>query len=146
MWRPASGRKCAARRRFRILRRSRALQVPIKPLQHEESLLLPAAFTHKSLAVEIILHVRERPSRTAKVFENPRSGSSQKRNALQHGNLMLVETLLIFLGPACKRIAVVAKERVSSEFTHNQRLVVLRAPINRLCVRRTMDVPANVFF
>jgi len=79
----------------------------------------------KSFAIEIILKTRENSSRAAKVFENPWCHPAEEGNALQHNNLMLVEILLIFLGPTCERIAMVAKECIAPEFTHDQGLVEL---------------------
>ncbi len=108
-----------------LLWRLSNLQFPIKLLQYKEGFLLLTVIGDKSFAIEIILNTRENSSRTTKVFENPRCHSAKEGNALQHNDLVLVEIFLILLGPPCRGIAMVAKERVAPEFAHDQGLVVL---------------------
>src|ERR1700691_2941104 len=90
--------------------------------QHEKRFLLLAVIRDQAFAVEIIFKMRQRAPRTAKIFKHTRRSSTQERNALQHRDLVLVKTLLILLGPTGQRIAVIAKQRVASELTHDQRL------------------------
>src|ERR1700747_531704 len=101
-----------------------ALQFPIVLLQYEEGLLPLAAIRDEPLAVEIILKTRQSPARTPKVLENPRRHSPKKGNALQHGNLVLVQILLVLLGPASGGATVVAVKRIAAVFAHDQRLII----------------------
>src|SRR5580704_4811304 len=95
------------------------LQLFIELFQHEECLFLLAMIGYKSLSIEVVLNAGERSSRTAKILENPGRGAAKKGNAFQHGDLVLVERFLIFLGPASLGVAMVAKERVSSKFAQD---------------------------
>ena len=106
------------------------LQFPIKLLKYEEGFFLLTVIGDKSFAIEIILNTRERSPRATKVFEYPRCHSAKEGNAFQHDDLVLVKIFLILLGPPGEGVAMVAKERVATEFTHDQRLVVLGDPIN----------------
>ena len=85
-----------------------ALQFPIVLLQYEEGFLHLAVIRDEPLTVEIILKTKQRTARTPKILENPRRHSAKKGNALQHGNLVLVQILLVLLGPASGGAAVVA--------------------------------------
>src|SRR5258708_32432018 len=58
---------------------------------------------------------------------------------------MLVETSLILFGQACQDVAMVSKKWPSSEFAHDQGLVVLRDPIHRIRFLRATGIPTNVF-
>src|SRR5580693_1867207 len=119
-----------------LFRRLSTLQFPIKLLQYKVSFLLLTLIGDKSFAIEIILKTRERSPRTTKVLENPRCHSAKEGNALQHGDLVLVKIFLILLGPTSARIGMVAKTCIAAEFTHDERLAVLRGPFNQICILR----------
>lgn len=121
------------------------LQVLIEVLQYKESPLLLTMIGYKALSIEVVLNTRKGSSRTAKILENPRRGTAEKGYALQHGDLVLVETFLILLRPACLGVAMAAKERVSSKFAHDQRLIVFRGPFRSVEVCDGVAVPANIF-
>src|SRR5262249_36369404 len=72
----------------------------IELLKNEESLLFLPMLGYQPFAVEVILNSRQRAAWAAKVLQNPRRNATQKRNPFQHGNLVLVEILLILLAPA----------------------------------------------
>src|SRR5258708_36781229 len=102
-----------------------ALHFPVKILQYKESFLFLSMLGYQTFAIEVILNSRQRASRTAKIFQDPRRSSAQKGNAFQHGNLALVKVFLILLAPACERISMIAKARVAPEVAHDERLIVL---------------------
>src|SRR5262249_51561309 len=101
------------------------LHFPVILLQHEKSLLLLPMFGHQPLAVEVVLNSRQCAPWAAKIFQHPRCNSPQKWNAFQHGDLVPIEVLLVFLAPACKRIRMVAKARVTPKFAHDERFRIL---------------------
>src|SRR6266404_1662461 len=159
VWSGAAGPVCAsthvAKRTIAampMVRRTRrrstqlsALHFAVKLLKHKESLLFLPMFGYQTFAIEVILNSRKRASRAAKVFQNPRCGSTQKGNAFQHGNLVLIEIFLIFLTPASEGITMVAKSSVAAEFAHDERLIILRGPVNLVRVRDRVSIPANIF-
>ena len=93
-----------------LLKRLSALEFLIKLLQYKKGFLLLTMIREKSLAIEIILKMRKRSSRTTKVLENPRRHSAKEGDALQHCDLLCIKIFLILLGPAGERIAMVAKK------------------------------------
>src|SRR5215467_14653427 len=121
-----------------------ALYFLIELLQYEEGLLFLPMLGYQPFAVEVVFDSRQRAPGTTKVFENPWCKAAQKRNTLQHGNLVLIKILLVFLAPTCERIAMVAKTRIAAKFAHDERLIISRYPVGQICIGRAMDVPANI--
>src|SRR5690242_13110098 len=101
-----------------------ALLFLIELLQYKECLLFFTMLGYQPFAVEIVLNSRQRAPRAAKIFQNPGCNAAQKWDALQHGNLVLIEILLVLFAPARERIAMVAKARVPPKFAHDEWLVV----------------------
>src|SRR5215472_11728077 len=99
---------------------------------------------YQPFAVKVVLNSRQCASRAAKVFQYPGCNAAQKWNAFQHGNLMLVQTLLVFFAPARELVGMVTEERVTSKFTHDQRLIIIRYPIGSISVCRCVYIPADV--
>src|SRR6266404_706614 len=128
----------------RTLLRLRLLNFLVERLQHKEGLLLVSMVRHQALTIEIILNARQCSSWAAKIFQYPWRATAKKRDALEHGDLMLVQVCLILLSPACKFVAVKTEERVATEFAHDEGLIVSRAPIHLVRVRRKVNIPTDV--
>src|SRR5215471_7770929 len=121
-----------------------ALHFLIELLKYEEGLLFLPMLGYQPFAVEVVFDSRQRAPGTTKVFQNPWCKAAQKRNTLQHGNLVLIKILLIFLAPPRERVAMVTKARVAAKFAHDERLIISRYPVGHVCIGRTMYVPANI--
>ena len=57
---------------------------------------------------------------------------------------MLIDALLVFLGPTSQRIAVMVEQSVATKLTHHQRLLILRFPLQSIGFLRQPIVPADV--
>src|SRR5438270_13894636 len=58
---------------------------------------------------------------------------------------MLVQALLILLSPSRQSVSVFTVERVASEFTHDERLLIPGLPFYSVGLFRQTVVPAHVF-
>src|SRR5712664_2362878 len=87
-------------------------ELTIKVLQDVEGLLPFTATRDQSFTVIEILYARQRSARRAKISQDPRSHAAERRNLLQHPELMLIQILLVLLGPSHARVTVIAEKRV----------------------------------
>src|SRR6185503_19603482 len=97
-----------------------------------------------SFAIPVVLDVWQRTAWRAEVREDPRRRPTQKRNLLQHRDLMLVDALLILLGPSRRRITMMTEQSIAAKFTHHERLLILRAPLQSIRFLRQTIVPTDI--
>src|SRR5690349_18918200 len=107
-------------------------QIPVPALHDVERLLLFAAIRDEAFAVPVILDAGEGTAGRTEVHQDPWRCAAQKWDLAKHRDLVLVKRLLVFLGPASQDVAVMTIQSVRTEFTHDQRLVILRLPLESI--------------
>src|SRR5438477_434589 len=121
------------------------LDLLIVSLHYVERLFLLSVVRDQSLSVVEVLDARQGPARRAEIHQDPGRRASQERDSLQHVHLVLVEVLLVFLGPSRQRIAMISVGRFRAEFTHDQRFLIFGFPFHPISFFWQTIVPAYIF-
>ena len=82
---------------------------PVPALQHVERLLLLATIGDQAFAVPVVLDARQRAAGGAEVGQDPGGGAAEEGDFFEHSDLVLIDALLVLLGPARKRITVMVE-------------------------------------
>src|SRR3989442_7324186 len=120
-------------------------QFAIKLLENVERFLSLAIVRDKSFTIESILDARQLPMRGAKIFQYPRARAAQERNLAERGDLVFVDVFLIFLGPTLRDGAVQTVLCFAAKLADDHGLVVGRAPVGDVQIRRDAFVPTHIF-
>lgn len=94
------------------------------------------------------MHVRQRPFRRSKIFNDPRREAAKKSNALHHGKLLFVDATPIVFGLSLLGCPAPGFRCACAQFTHDHRFVhcgmpLLAFDIFKLCVVAALCVVAS---
>src|SRR5262249_32637888 len=93
---------------------------------------------YQTLSVPALLVDRVHPGRRPEIGQYPRAGSFQKRDALQHGQLVFVHLFLRFFAPGTRNVrwSMIALLGLRTKFRHDQWLIEASLPFDsRGCSR-----------
>src|SRR5208283_2371286 len=121
------------------------LLLAIKLLQNIKRLFALSAFRKQPLAITEVLNPGQKTTWRIKVHQHPRGHSCERRNFLQHLQLVLEKICLILLSEAGSGMPMFAVERAPAELAHDQRLVICEAPLDAIGIFRRMLIPADIF-
>src|SRR6185503_11984990 len=119
-------------------------QLTIVLLHYVERFLLLSTARDQPFSIPVILNLRQWPSWRAEVCQDPRSGTAQELNPLQHTKLVPIEILLILLCPSFRSVAMMPVERITTKFAHHQWLLVFRFPFQPVSLCGQTIVPADI--